>query len=249
MKKEGIFALMVIAIFLVIACMFVGLPARENIAIFSGHPNWMPYMGTDKSGEYNVGIGPNTTMLAFETIDVKVISKNLGSWENAQELAKKGEIDGLVAAYKTKEREDFYVFSVPYAYDNVTIFSLKENAFVFVKKEDLLSKNGIATIGDSYGQEMDDYIIQANVPMVRASSPEQAFTMLAEKKGDYVIYSSDSGRKLIKEMNLSGVVESEPVARQSFHVAISKKSKYAKDIGAINTAIENMIAKGTIPKQ
>jgi ABC-type amino acid transport substrate-binding protein len=249
MTKGTVAALVIIALALLIACCyFVLAPAKEEIAVFSGHPNWPPIMGTDKDGVKNVGIAPSLTKLAFKTFDVKVESKNLGSWEDVQEMARNGKIDGLVGAYKTKEREKYFLFSTPYAFDNITVFYPEGNS-TYAKKEDLLGKRGIATAGDSYGQEMDDYIVQANLNLVRASDPEQAFLMLKEGKGDYVIYSSDSGRKMVKELNLSKITESEPIAKQSFHILISKKSKYAKDIDKVNLAIEDMIAKGTLPKE
>jgi polar amino acid transport system substrate-binding protein len=248
-KGKAVVLLVAIAALILLAgC--VSAPSEEKkVAVFSGHPDWFPNMGTDKNGIDNVGRGPNVTKLAFEPIGVTVYSKNLGSWEEVQELAKSGKIDGLVGAYITKEREKYYVFSIAYAFDNVTAFSLEEKGLVIDKKEDLLGKKGIATIGDSYGQTMDDYIVQANLTMLRASSPEQAFILLKEGKGDYVIYSSDAGRNLIKKSGLSGITESEPIARQSFHIAISRESKYVKDVDKIDLAIKDMIEKGTLPKE
>ncbi len=247
MKKICLIAVFAVLVLLILAAACTSAPSSEKVAIFSGHPDWAPAMSLDKEGKGEiVGDGPNATKDAFKTFGVRVESKYKGSWDIVLDLAAKGKIDGVVAAYKTKEREKVFLFSVPYMSDNITLFFLEDKGFAYNQKEDLVGKRGVATIGDSYGEELDEYIVQANADIVRVATPNQAFSMLREGKVDYFIYSASAGRKVIKEYNLSGFKESGTVATQAFHIAVSKKSPYAADMDKINDALRGMIAKGTV---
>ena len=247
-SRKVVVLMAAIAVFALLAGCTSSAPSEEKkVAIFSGHQDWAPIMSSANGN--NVGIGPNVTKMVFATFNVKVECKDVGSWDVVQEKAKSGEIDGIVGAYWNEERAKYFLFSVPYATDDIALFFPEDKGFTYVQKEDLIGKKGIATTGDSYGQEMDKFIIQTNLNMMRVDTPEQAFAMLKEGKADYFIYSASAGRKVIAESHLSGFKESGTVSSQPFYILVSKNSQYAKDMYKINSSLEVMIAKGNIPKQ
>ena len=215
-------------------------------AVVSGHPDWKPIMW--KEGNNIVGIGPEVTRMVFKDINVEVDSRYVGSWDVVQEKAKTGEIDAIVALYKTKEREEYLYYSVPYTVDPIVLFFKKGEGFAYSQKENLIGKKGVATVGDSYGQELDDFIIQANLNMVRVYTPEQAFALLREGKADYFIYSLYAGRKVLNETGASGFEESGVISNQLFYIGVSKKSPYANYMKEINASLEKLIANNKIPK-
>ena len=233
------------AIVLFACCVSPALPEEKNTAIVSGHPDWKPVMWRD--GNTISGIGPEVTKTVFKDINVDVDCVYAGPWDVVQAKAKIGEIDAIVALYKTKEREEYLYFSVPYTVDPIVLFFNNNKGFTYNQKEDLIGKKGIATVGDSYGQELDDFIVQAGLDMTRVSTPEQAFSLLKEGKADYFIYSAYAGRKVIAESGLSGLEESEVVSNQLFYIGVSKKSPCAKYMNEINSSLEKLIAENKIP--
>jgi ABC-type amino acid transport substrate-binding protein len=222
---------------------------EKRVAIVSGHWDWAPVMYLSKDGTSIEGSGVNMTRDAFKSIGVDVISKNVGSWSDVQEKARTGEIDAIVALYKTKEREEYLYYSDWYAVDPISLFFKSGKGFVYDRKESLIGKKGVATKGDSYGQEMDDFIIQANLSILRVDTPEQAFALIKDEKADYFIYSLYAGRKVINESGLSGFEESkEVVSEQLFYIGVSKKSPYAKYMNEINSSLKKQTADRKVPK-
>jgi len=247
MKKVGTLIIPVVLGLLILISSCVSIqPIGKSVAVVSGHPDWKPIMWRD--GDKISGIGPEVTRMVFGGINVEVDSRYVGSWDVVQEKAKNGEIDAIVALYKTKEREEYLYYSIPYTTDPIVLFFNSGKRFVYSQKESLIGKKGVATIGDSYGQGMDDFIVQANLNIIRVYTPGEAFLMLKEGKADYFIYSLYAGQKVIAELGLSGLEESEVVSNQPFYIGISKKSPYAKYMGEINASLEKLIANNKIPK-
>ncbi|MDD5569130.1 MAG: transporter substrate-binding domain-containing protein [Candidatus Pacebacteria bacterium] len=248
-KKSFLIALSAVVLAVLIAgC--VSSPAvieEKPVAIVSGHPDWKPVMW--RNGDNISGIGPEVCQMVFGDIGVQVDSRYVGPWDVVQEKARTGEIDAIVALYKTRDREKYLYYSIPYTTDPIVLFFEKGKQFAYSQKEDLIGKKGVATVGDSYGQEMDDFILKANLNVVRVDTPQLAFSLLQEGKADYFIYSMYAGRTVINELNLSGFKESGIVSNQSFYIGVSKKSPYAKYMRNINASLERLIAENKIPTE
>jgi len=138
-----------------IVCSYT-IATKENPIIISGHYDWKPVMWQE--GSEIVGIGPDVVKDVFNDIGIKSNSPYVGSWEQVQQKAKMGDIDIIVALYKTEERGEYLYFSDPYIVDPISVFVKEDNEFDPQAKEDLLGKKGIVTVGDSYGQQIDNMI-------------------------------------------------------------------------------------------
>ena len=245
MSRRFVQVMMVAAVILVACCIAV-VSEQKPVVIISGHTHWSPAMSSDGKGNI-VGFGPDATEMVLKEIGYNARSLDVGPWNVVQEKARTGEIDAIVALYKTKEREEYLDYSIPYMTDPIVLFFASGKNFTYNSKEDLIGKRGIATVGDSYGQEIDDFIVEANLNMSRVATPQEAFHLLGEGKADYFIYSAYSGRSIIKESNLSGFEESGVVSEELFYIGISKKSPLAKEMPRINASLEKMIKEGKIP--
>jgi len=221
--------------------------SQKQVVLVSGHPDWKPIMY--KSGESIAGIGVEVTQSVFKDIGFGVNAKYVGAWDIVQEQAKQWAIDVIVALYKTKEREQYLDYSIAYTQDPIVLFFSEGKSFAYTGKENLVGKKGIATIGDSYGQELDDFIVNAPLDMTRVDTPQAAFTLLQEGKADYFIYSLYAGQKVINELSFTGIEESSVVSSQPFYIGISKKSPYAKYLNEINASLQKMIDENKIPKE
>ena len=244
MKGKLLLVVALLAIFLLSAgCTNQG-PKEEKVVVVSGHPEWKPVMW--KQEEKIVGIGPEVVEKVFSELGFKVDSRYVGPWDMVQLKAKEGEVDAIVALYKTKEREEYLSYSVPYTVDPIEVFTKKGNEFSLQGPESLFGKKGLATIGDSYGQEIDDLILDGKLQVTRVDSPEQAFALLEKGEGEYFLYSLYSGKRVIAENNLTDIYESGVISHENFYIGISKKSPIAELLPEINSILDKYNRDGTI---
>ncbi len=217
---------------------------REFIA--SGHPAWAPIMYQDDN--LIVGAGPEIVAKIFNELGIKISFLYEGPWDFVQEKARSGEVDVLVAAYKTTERETYMDYSVPYTIDPVSLFVKKGKAFTFAKWDDLIGKKGLVTTGDSYGQEFDQFI-KDKLRVTTVATPDEAFSRLLKGEADYFVYALYSGENaLAANKNLKEQIEILPsyVSSENFYMTISKKSPLVKYLPQINQLLEKYKADGTI---
>ena len=242
LKLKRFSAILLIAFFVVTLS---GCGFNDGSLVASGHPEWEPIMY--QSGDKIVGVGPELVEKIFSQLGIEVNSNFAGAWDVVQAKAKTGEVDVLVAAYKTDERETYMDYSNVYIKDPIAIFVNKENKFNYGEWDDLIGKRGTATIGDSYGQEFDTYI-EDNLNVARVENTSQAFDLLAKNRADYFIYALYSGNSEIKKQNYSDRIEALPkyAATENFYITISKKSPYVKYLPQVNELIEKYREDGTI---
>lgn len=218
-------------------------PAKELIA--SGHPAWPPIMY--QQDNQIVGAGPEIVEKIFADLGIKVVFKYEGAWDMVQDKAKNGLVDVLVAAYKTAERETYMDYSIPYTVDPVVLVVKKGKIFNYDKWEDLLNKKGVVTIGDSYGQDFDNFIKEKLNPQ-EVNTPAEAFALLEKEEADYFVYALYSAEDYIFKNKLSAQVEIIPkyASTENFYLTISKKSSFAKLMPQVNSLLEKYKNDATI---
>lgn len=231
-----IVSIIVIALFALTAYVAIG----EKHATASGHYEWLPVMGLS-DGKF-VGTGVDAVQQIGKDLDTNIESKNVGSWSQVQEKLKTGEIDFVFAIYWTEERSRYIRYSVDYTTDPIVAYFANGRSFPLNQKEDLVGKRGVVTKGDSYGTELDKFIVESNLDIVETITPERAFSMLKSGEADYFLYSAYAGRALIARENLSGFEESKTISEQLFYVGVSKKSPYANQMDAINASLRRQMA-------
>lgn len=219
----------------------------SKIFIASGHPEWPPIMW-QQDGEI-IGVGPDLVSRIFEDLGLGVDFKYLGLWDEVQNKARSGEADLLVAAYKTTERETYMDYSIPYVTDPIAVVIKKGKDLNYEQWADLVDKKGVATIGDSYGQQFDDYLA-ANLTVARVSSVPEALEMIQNDQADYFLYAFYAAEKIIAEKQLNDKVEILPkyIAEENFYITISKKSPLVKYLPQINELLEKYKNDGTTEK-
>jgi polar amino acid transport system substrate-binding protein len=213
----------------------------SKVYVTSGHPEWWPVMYQGSGVGYDV-LAKVASMSNFST---KYEYK--GDWESVLEAGKNGTVD-IFPAYKTTDREKYCDFSEPFMTDPVAIFVKTGQGFVYTKFEDLIGKRGVAMTGDSYGQQLDDYII-SSLTVTRVANSAEAFELLSNGQADYFFYSYYAGIKEISS-KYKGLYEPLPtyVAEENFYFAISKKSSLVAYLPQINDAITKCKNDGTIDK-
>jgi polar amino acid transport system substrate-binding protein len=247
MKRRVVaFACIALSAALLSACDILSNPTTPGRAVVaSGHPEWPPIMYRNTSAI--AGAGPALVQRIFDDLDIEVSFPYTGTWDEVQAKARTGEVDVLVAAYKTTEREGYMVYSDAYTTDPVAIFVGSGKAFPFSSWNVLVGKRGVAMVGDSYGQQFDDFAA-ANLNLTRVTSSAQAFELVATGQADYLLYSLFAGDDFLKKAGTTGQFESLPtfVNEESFYITISKASRFARYMPQINQAIAKYKADGTI---
>lgn len=217
----------------------------NRVYIASGHPEWSPIMW--RQGLEIVGVGPDLVKLISSDLGLKIRPEYVGLWDMVQVKARTGEVDLLVAAYKTSEREAYMLYSEPYTVDPVALFVKKGRNFKYEKWEDLIGKKGVVTVGDSYGQAFDDFL-KNNLKVSRVDTVEQALNAIQRGQADYFVYALYSGEKALKQNKMSGQIQILPkyVASENFYITISKRSPLTRYMPQINQLIEKYKRDGTI---
>jgi polar amino acid transport system substrate-binding protein len=220
-------------------------PGSHNTLIASGHPEWPPIMY--QSGSVIDGAGPALVKKIFDDLGVPVEFPHTGTWDEVQAKARSGEVDILVAAYKTTEREGYMVYSDAYTTDPVAIFVGRGKTFPFDSWDVLIDKNGIAMVGDSYGQAFDDFAA-ARLRLRRVTTSAQAFDLVASGQADYLLYSLYAGNDYLKKTGTASQFESLPkvVNEENFYITISKKSPYVSYLRLLDQEIAKYKANGTV---
>lgn len=245
-QKNLLFALIIIIIFAVALIFIISSNDSEEVSyIASGHPQWAPIMYQE--GDKIVGVGPEIIQKISEDLDISIVSKYKGSWDLVQDLMLSGDIDIIVAAYKTEEREIYMDFSIPYTIDPVSLFVKEGLEFPFDNWDELIEKKGIVTIGDSYGQEFDNFI-KDNLNVEEVASPSEAFELLINEEADYFVYALYSGENYLKNNNMTDEIVSleNQVSAENFYITISKKSPLINYLPQINSLINEYINDGII---
>ena len=221
-------------------------PAPTRPLVASGHPDWPPVMYVD-NGQID-GVGPALAKLIFADLGITATFPETGAWDVVQTKARSGEVDVLVAAYKTTARLDYMVYCDTYITDPVVLFVKQGHDFAFAKNEDLIGKKGVGTVGDSYGQKFDDFI-KANLQLQRVAGGKEGFDLVENGQADYFIYSLYAGHEELKTAKREGFSTlPHYVAEEPFYLAISKQSPYLKYQADINRLIQKYVADGTVAK-
>jgi polar amino acid transport system substrate-binding protein len=220
-------------------------PGAHTGIVASGHPEWPPIMF--RSGAVIDGAGPALVKKIFADLGVAIEFPQTGTWDEVQAKARTGEVDLLVAAYKTTERESYMLYSDPYTTDPVAIFVARGKAFPFDNWDVLVDKKGVAMVGDSYGQQFDDFAA-ARLRLTRVTTSTQAFDMVASGQADYLLYSLYAGNDYVKKAAAGSQFESLPrfVDEEPFYITISKKSPYVTYLPLLNQEIAKYKADGTV---
>jgi len=161
----------------------------------------------------------------------------------------KGEIDILLALYLTEERKNHFEFTIPYSQESVSVFINKNNPFPLTKWDDLTGRTGCTPLGESLGQELDQFI-KEKLTVQRADTLKRCLPMLEKERIDYVIFSKYHVGMELRKMNLLDKIEVLPynMTSEKVYMAFSKKSGFVRLVPKVNSEIKRLTEDGTIEK-
>lgn len=232
-------------IFLLV-CFLSPVSAKETL-VYSTHPDYAP-MSWFENNKF-VGVAPTLLETIFAEIGIPIRSQ-FYPWRRTLEAVRQGHIDVIANLYRTKEREEFLVYSdIYYSEEKIVLVTHKGHEFPFNNWEDLIDRKGGAILGDSWGGEFDSYIeTHLNVELVHGN--KQNFMKLLNDRIEYIVMTEKNIQIFSKRFNISDKISVLPVAvnTEKEYFAFSKKSAFIKYLPQFNTKLREMIENGEVKK-
>ena len=143
--------------------------------------NYPPFYGEDLP---NGGPFSQIARQAFEDVGYEVTIDFI-PWARALEWAAEGKVDGLLGAWITPERKDYFVETVS-VMSNTMVFYRKRNSKTTFDSFDDLAKQKL-WIGTVYGYAQPRGLIEAGVNLIYATQDKQLFMLLGKGRIDLVV--------------------------------------------------------------
>jgi len=222
-------------------------PSR-TVLILSANPSYPPHSWLE-NGEI-VGASIELAQLIFKAHDIEVEARYFGPWKRVMLNAREGHLDLVATLYRTPERQLYLDYTrEPYLQDQNVVWTRKESSLEFNEWEDLIDKKGGAILGDSYGQEFDQYI-KDELSIQWANTMLSNFKKLMVGRIDYIPYGLYPGDIAVRQLGYHGEIESLPVplVSEGLFFAFSKKSEQAKYRLQLEEGIEKLRKDGTVER-
>ena len=192
------------------------------------------------------GVAPDLIAEVFDELSIPYAVRVISDWGKIQSEAKAGNIDLIVSAFRTEEREGYLNFSIPYLPEPSVVVVKKGREFPFASWGSLKGKKGVAGIGESFGQEFDTF--SKDHLDVSYFQLERAIQEVALGKADYLIidyYTALVYTFLLRGENAVTIIEPS-IGTENFHFAISKGSALNNHIDDINRLLGEKVAGGKV---
>jgi polar amino acid transport system substrate-binding protein len=199
-----------------------------------GHPAYPPISWV--SNHTVIGVGPYLVKKVMAHFDVNISFHQEANWERCLRELEKGNIDIAVALYKTKYRERYYeFFSPPIVKEDIMLFYNTQFPQQFDSFDDLKNKTMGILFGDSYGDQVDEWINQ-NAKVEYVSTGIQNFGKLVRGRIDIMPLGRYGGTLQSKKLGYTDLIEAldKPLATDYWYMAISKKSSLIEHMEAFN---------------
>jgi len=213
--------------------------------IVSGHPAYPPIMWQKKNSIK--GVGANIVATFCKELNIPYKIKYVGPWERVQQDAKSGKIDLILGIYKNPQREKYLSYTIPYITDPTSIATLKNKLFKYNKKEDLIAQKGITMHGDSFGEELDNFI-KEKLNIKRAYTSKAIFKNLENGRVDYIIWGYYPILTNANKLNYHNKIKifPTPIITENMYMAFAKNSPFRHYKKQINTIIARLKKNGKI---
>jgi polar amino acid transport system substrate-binding protein len=216
--------------------------ARDNKVIL-GAPEYPPFTGAQLP---NQGVLTEIAVAAFKKMGYEVIVQ-IKPWARVLQEGKDGDIDVVLAAWYTKEREEWFVYTTSMLDDPIGFYKRKSMPISFKTYADLKPYR----IGVARGYAYPAEFFAANLQTEEATDDTQLLKMLEANRVDLVITGKWTGKYIVEKDLPQFVGELEwidpPVELQNLHACISKKAQnYEEKWKDLNEGLERMAEDGSL---
>ncbi|MEH6472663.1 MAG: transporter substrate-binding domain-containing protein [Halopseudomonas sp.] len=232
--------------YLFIALIFCAEVIQARTLKACGHPFYPPVSWIQDNRL--LGLAPEVSRILFNELGYEVELKADSNWKRCLREVEQGSADIVVAAYRIASRERYLHYSSqPVIADHVTLFVNRNKPFVFNQLDDLRGKTVGLLLGDSFGDEFDDYLLNNN-PIEYVSSGRQNFGKLALGRIDFMPLGRLSGELQAKKLGIYDRIMSldRVVTTEFYYLAVGRNSGLDQHLPYINRRLEEMHQNGTL---
>lgn len=174
-------------------------------------------------------------------------------WKRALNEVQTGRVDGLFAAFKTIEREEFaYYSALPMRIGQYVVFTDRSKTFTFRQLSDLFGKTVAITRGHSVSDDFDHAKELGLIKVIEVKSASTGFKVLLAGRADAYINDKIVGLFEANEQGLSSKISVLDIPIQEANPAylLFSKASDLQDkqqiITQVNEKLESMWRDGTL---
>lgn len=173
----------------------------DNLSLRIGIDSWPPYEDMTPHNE-PVGIAFEMSRAVLEAMDVEIRSVTLVPWSRGMKMLLYGEIDLLLSAIRSPEREARYYFTEEHIITaQWKIFTLCRNVKKLTSIDTLAGKQIGTVRGYEYPRETMNSL-RETADIIPVSSDETNFRKLAQDRIDAVLSDYLNGLWILDELGL-----------------------------------------------
>lgn len=213
-----------------------------------GADGWEPITFIEDNGRQS-GLGIDVLRAYAQQNDIQLELQLDIPWNRSLQMLANNELDVIAGAYFTAERDRTFIYSRPFAHDDVMIFQHRDNRFPVSDLHDLIGYRGARPQGGSYGDHIDKFAEQ-RLDMMYSPTGNHIFNVLLSGRADYVMLGLYDGMANIYRDKLRDtIIPSEaPLVRNDVHLMFSRGSSCVRHIKNINLLIEKLDQDGTLER-
>lgn len=228
---------------LLAAANLMAIPSVETVQFVT--TNYPPYYGKDLP---HGGVVTQITVEAFRrsgyTLKVEWLP-----WARAVDVAKEGRADGIMGIWYAKEREEFFVYSLPLLNTQLGFYRRADSWISFKNLQDLKPYRVGVVLASTRPKGFDD----AGLMVDEAVDAEANLRKLDARRIDLALIEKAAAEYLINNKLIQFkdwlVWLDPPVALMPMYVVFSRKTHdYEKKRNALNKGLKEMEMDGTLAR-
>lgn len=194
------------------------------------------------------GVGAHLLQRLFSQFDLTLSFEQDFNWQRCLKEMELGNVDVATAMYKVADRQSYnYYLSTPIVKEPIVLFYNIHRPQYFESKTDLEGKILGVILGDSYGDEMDQWI-ESHMQVEYVSTGEQNFAKLIRERIDIMPLGRYGGQLQNERLGYQDVIVplKRPLTTDYWYIAISKKSLLASLRAELDEALQQITAQTDI---
>ncbi|MGL1903256.1 MAG: transporter substrate-binding domain-containing protein [Fibrobacterales bacterium] len=223
---------------------------NKKVLVNAWGENWEPFWIKNEKGYFGIDLELLQEVVDLAGFELQY-TKHSVPWKRHLHSLKTGTIDLATSASKTKEREVYAYFTIPYRHERVGLYFRNDdvNKYEIQKIEDLLNypnlKVGIES-GVYYGRRIDSLLntIKHRVEAITDENDSNRKKLIYKRIDCYLGYPTSE----IAYKDTSDIVELHTmplITTGDIHIMLSKKNNTSEEFNALNNALKEIMTNGT----
>jgi len=229
-----------VAAILFLAQLFLLPAAGEPLRLVANY--WYPFTGESLP---NLGAASEVVLTALRDAGYDAVI-TIEPWARLLVDVEKGRVDGVVAVWRTEERDRYLLFSDPYYTNRIVVLARADSPMTFDGKADLAGK--VVGVGRGYDYT-PDFANDDSFTKESATTARQNLKKLAAGRVDAVIEDDCIARFEMAQDDLAGRLKifPKPLYEIPLYFGMNKDSPAAAEvIEKFDRSLEAMKRAGTI---